>query len=88
MLATIAGLSAYYELSSGWVGLAVPGILWAIGVVALFFCPQVRHDVRVVHMLFHCPAAGILSDISTVPTKPDVVLQWLFIRFRSIAPTS
>ena len=39
----MAALSIYYEKSSGWVGLMVPGILWIIGVVALFFCPQVRH---------------------------------------------
>ena len=36
-----AGLAVYYEKSFGWVGIAVPGILWLIGGVALMFVPQV-----------------------------------------------
>ena len=35
------GLSVYYELSYGWVGIAVPGILWFVGAAALMFVPQV-----------------------------------------------
>jgi hypothetical protein len=40
-----AGLAIYYQLSFGWVGLAVPGILWFIGCCALMFVPQVRQCV-------------------------------------------
>ncbi len=54
MLSLITALSIYYEKSSGWVGLAVPGILWAIGVVALFFLPQVCRSLTGV--------AGICAD--------------------------
>ena len=40
-LPTVA-LAIYYQLSFGWVGLAVPGILWFIGCCAIMFIPQVR----------------------------------------------
>ena len=36
-----AGLCIYYEKSYGWVGIAVPGILWLVGCIAVMFVPQV-----------------------------------------------
>jgi len=38
-----AGLAIYYQLSTGWVGLLVPGVLWLVGTIAISFVPQVRN---------------------------------------------
>lgn len=39
-LATSIALTAYYNTSSGWIGLVIPGALWLIGAIVLTFVPQ------------------------------------------------
>ena len=36
-----AALTTYYNISSGYIGLIIPGALWLIGAVALCFVKQV-----------------------------------------------
>ena len=56
------------------MGLAVPGILWVIGVVALFFCPQVRS-----HLQQQLDSAGydlhhiVAASIYATSTERDAV---------------
>ena len=37
-----AALTVYYNMSSGYIGLVIPGALWLLGAAVLTFVPQVH----------------------------------------------
>jgi len=61
----------YYELSYGWVGIAVPGILWLVGAAVLMFVPQVPKRLQPCATALCCTRRPLLG-ISRVPRFLDL----------------
>jgi APA family basic amino acid/polyamine antiporter len=62
-------LAIYYQLSFGWVGLAVPGILWFIGCCVIMFIPQAYKSPRYnVPLMPWVPAGSIILNVFLLST--------------------
>jgi APA family basic amino acid/polyamine antiporter len=66
---TSLGLAVYYQLSTGWVGLLVPGALWLVGTFAIMFVPQAYKPARFsVPLMPWIPSGSIILNVFLLST--------------------